>query len=65
MVMPIYKPEISALTITPNPVKINHSFLITVSIVDAEVPLYRVSPISGTIRAGQPINLTPHVEVME
>lgn len=61
--MAIYEPKINAVTITPNPVSINTSFIISVSVSEVEVVMYKVSPISGTFKSGQAIKLNTNTEV--
>jgi len=59
----VYEPKISGVTITANPVSINASFLISVSAADVEAVMYKVYPISGTIKSGQSVALSIHKEV--
>lgn len=61
--MAVYEPEVTAVTISPNPVNINTQFTISVSVTEVEVTMYKVSPISGTLKSGQAINLSIHKEV--
>lgn len=62
--MPVYEPKITSVAITPNPVNINKSFIISVSAAEVEVVMYKVSPISGTLKSGQTIKLSTHAEVI-
>lgn len=61
--MAVYEPKINTVSITPNPVNINKTFLIAVSVTEVEVVMYKVSPISGTFKSGQTIKLSTHTEV--
>jgi len=62
--MAVYEPRISAVTISSNPVNINTSFTISVSVADVEVIMYTVSKISGAAISGQSITLaTNNMEV--
>lgn len=54
--MAIYEPKISAISITPNPVNINKTFHIAVSVTEVEVVMYRVSKISGAAISGEGVN---------
>jgi len=56
--MAVYEPKITAVAITPNPVNINKSFVISVSAEEVEVVMYAVSKISGAAKAGESISLT-------
>lgn len=61
--MAIYEPKINTVTLLPNPVNINKSFTISVSVSEIEVIMYAVSRISGTFKSGESIVLTTHKEV--
>lgn len=61
--MTIYKPAITSVTMTPNPVTINNTFLVSIAATEIEVVLYKVTHIAGTIKAGQVINLNISKEV--
>ena len=59
----VLEPKITSVTISPNPVNINTSFTISVSVTEVQVTLYNVWPISGAYTAGQTINLVAGKEV--
>lgn len=61
--MAVFEPKITAVTISPNPVNINTSFLISVGVTEVEVVMYKVSAVSGTIKSGQSIIIPNHSEV--
>lgn len=61
--MAVYEPKISMVSITPNPVNINTSFTISVSVSEVEVVMYKVSAVSGTIKSGQSIIIPNQTEV--
>lgn len=54
--MAVYEPKISAISITPNPVNINKTFLVAVSVTEVEVVMYRTSKISGAAISGEGVN---------
>lgn len=61
--MAVYEPSVSAVAITPNPVNINTSFFISVSVAEVEVTMYAVSKISGAAISGESISLATNAEV--
>jgi hypothetical protein len=61
--MAIYEPKVNDVSLSPNPVNINKSFLISVSVSEVEVVMYTVSPIAGAVKSGQSVVLTTYKEV--
>lgn len=62
--MPVYEPKITSVAITPNPVNINKSFVISVSVEEVEVVMYAVSKISGAAKSGESITLATSKEAV-
>ncbi len=62
--MAVYKPQITQITLTPNPVNINTHFLISMKVAEVEIQLYRVSKISGCYKANEEITLNTRKEVV-
>lgn len=54
--MAVYQPAITAVTLTTNPININTTFKISVSVSEVEVVMYRVSKISGAAISGEGAN---------
>ena len=62
--MAVFQPAVNSVLITPNPVNINASFLISVSAADEQVTMYTASYISGAAICGESTTLTNHEEVL-
>lgn len=62
--MSVYQPHVESVSITPNPATINSSFLLSASVTDIAVVLYRTSKISGAAIAGEVITLTATKEAV-
>lgn len=61
----ITMPQIDSVAITPNPVEINKSFKIEVSVSEVAVAMYTSSPLSGSFHSNQSIKLTTRNEVVD
>lgn len=61
--MTLYEPKINSVTLSPNPVNINNSFSVSVSVSEVAITMYKVSKIAGTFKSGQSVNLKTTKEV--
>jgi len=57
------EPQINSVSLTPNPVNINTSFMISIEVADVDITMYKRYAASGALKSGQAINLNVEKEV--